>query len=134
MKKLLLILGIGIITLAACTKDETDLPTACVSVKLIKEVCGDAILQIQDSKYYNLGVDGFALEGKIYDHVFTTRFTCQSLAAMPQTLTADRSGLVFNVKLLKEPETADSTCVTCLATLSNAPSKFYITKYAKTCD
>ncbi|MEN9550049.1 MAG: hypothetical protein RIR12_2640 [Bacteroidota bacterium] len=134
MKKILMILGIGVTAFTGCTKNESDLPTACVSVKLIKEVCGDAILQIQDSKYYNLGVDGFALEGKIYDHVFTTRFTCKSLAAMPQTLTTDRSGLVFTVTLLKEPEAVDSTCATCLATLSNAPNKFYNTKYTKTCE
>ncbi|MBX9733525.1 MAG: hypothetical protein K2X37_05655 [Chitinophagaceae bacterium] len=133
MKKQIVALCLVIFLISGCTKNETDLPAGCISVKLIKEMCGNAILQIQDSKYYNLGVDNFTFEGKTYDHVFTTRFSCQSLAAMPQTLTADRSGLVFNIKFLKEPET-DSTCATCLAVLSNTPNKYYATKYMKTCD
>ncbi len=119
---LITLMMVGFFHLACNQKD--DLTTATFRVKIIKEVCNDAIVQLIDSTYKQYAENGFMLEGKIYDQVFFTRFSCQDRTKM-QTLTSDLTGLVVTVKLLNQAK-SDPNCVTCAATVSSRPSKSQI--------
>jgi len=113
---------IGILQMACNQKD--DLTTATFRVKIIKEVCNDAIVQLTDSSYKQYAENGFVFEGKIYDQVFFTRFSCEDRSKM-QTLTSDLTGLVITVKLLSQAK-SEPNCGTCAATVSSRPSKSQI--------
>lgn len=113
---------IGILQLACNQKD--DLATAIFRVKIIKEVCNDAIVQLTDSSYKQYAENGFMFEGKIYDQVFFTRFSCEDRTKM-QTLTSDLAGLVITVKILSQAK-SEPNCGTCAATVSSRPSKSQI--------
>lgn len=106
-----------------CDKSESELTTQEFRVKIIDEVCSNAVLQIQDSVLYQYGTNGFVKNGVTYDHVFTTRFTCADMAQM-QTYTADKTGMVVKIRLLKT-ENAEPNCTTCAAIVPNAPSVFH---------
>lgn len=112
------------LAVAGCSKSSSELPDQLFRVKIIDEVCGNAVVQIQDTAFFAYGVNGYVKADATYEHVFTTRFTCSDLAKM-QTLTADKSGLVVTVKRISEaiPEPG---CVTCTATLPNAPAAFHL--------
>lgn len=110
---------LGLLQLS-CTKKD-DLTTATFQVKIIKEVCNDAIVQLIDTSYKQYTENGFAFEGKTYDHVFFTRFSCKDRTKM-QTLTSDLTGLVVTVKLLKAPK-EEPNCGSCRATVSSRPAK-----------
>ena len=113
---------LGLLQLS-CTKKD-DLTTATFQVKIIKEVCNDAIVQLIDTSYKQYTENGFAFEGKTYDHVFFTRFSCVDRTKM-QTLTSDLTGLVVTVKLLNQAK-SEPNCGTCAATVSSRPSKSQI--------
>ena len=107
----------------ACNQKD-DLTTATFRVKIIKEVCNDAIVQLTDSGYKQYAENGFMFEGKIYNQVFFTRFSCEDRTKM-QTLTSDLTGLVITVKLLSQAK-SEPNCGTCAATVSSRPSKSQI--------
>jgi hypothetical protein len=110
---------LGFFQLACNQKD--DLTTATFRVKIIKEVCNDAILQLTDTSYKQYAENAFLFEGKLYDQVFFTRFSCEDRTKM-QTLTSDLTGLVITIKLVNQTK-SEPNCVTCAATLSSRPSK-----------
>lgn len=110
---------LGLSQLSCAKKD--DLNTATFQVKIIKEICNDAIVQIIDTNYKQYAENGFVFEGKIYDHVFFTRFSCEDRTKM-QTLASDLTGIVITVKLLQNPK-EDPNCGSCRATVSSRPNK-----------
>jgi len=110
-----------------CEKTNSGLPDQSFRIKIIDEICGSAVVQIQDAAFYEYGVNGYVKSDSTYDHVFTTRFSCSDLAKM-QTLTADKSGLVVKVKLIKEAQ-PEPDCVTCAAVVPNAPNRFHLVAF-----
>ncbi len=110
---------LGLLQLS-CTKKD-DLNTATFQVKIIKEVCNDAIVQLTDTSFKQYAENGFAFEGQNYDHVFFTRFSCADRTKM-QTLTSDLTGLVITVKIINQAVT-EPNCATCRATVSSRPNK-----------
>lgn len=110
---------LGLLQLS-CTKKD-DLTTTTFQVKIIKEICNDAILQLTDTSYKQYAENGFLFEGKLYDQVFFTRFSCEDRTKM-QTLTSDLIGLVITIKLVNQTK-SEPNCVTCAATLSSRPTK-----------
>lgn len=112
---LLLLLATG-----GCTKSE--ITEKVFRVKIIDEICSNAVVQIQDPALYQYGVNGYVNAGTMYDHVFTTRFSCADMAKM-QTLTADKKGLVIKIRLI-ENQISEPACSTCAATVPGAPSAF----------
>ncbi len=118
-----LVLAVG----TGCQKTNTELPDQSFRIKIIDEICGSAVVQIQDTAFYEYGVNGYVKADSTYDHVFTTRFSCSDMAKM-QTLTADRSGLVVRVKLIKEAQ-PEPDCVTCAAVVPNAPNRFHLVAF-----
>ena len=115
---------IGIIAFSflqlSCTKDD-NLTNTTFRVKIIREVCNDAIVQLVDKQSSAIAENGFPFEGKTYDNVFFTTFSCADRAKM-QTLTSDLTGLVITVKLLSAPK-EDPNCARCLATVNSRPAK-----------
>ncbi len=104
----------------SCTKND-DLETATFRVKIIKEICNDAIVQLVDIKSKKYAEDDFNFEGQKLDNVFFTTFSCQDRAKM-QTLSNNLSGTVITVRLLNQPK-EDPNCARCLATLATRPNK-----------
>lgn len=104
----------------SCTKND-NLSLATFRVKIIKEICNDAILQLVDKKSTEYAEDNFVFEGQTLDNVFFTTFSCQDKAKL-QTLTSDLSGTVITVRLTKEQK-EDPNCGRCRATVSSRPSK-----------
>ena len=104
----------------SCNKED-DLTTTTFRVKIIKEICNDAIVQLVDSTSKANAEDGFVFEGRTFDNVFFTTFSCADKAKM-QTLTSDLTGLVITVKLLQAPK-EDPNWGSCRATVSSRPNK-----------
>ena len=123
MKKTLAIvlISIGFIGIS-CEKTEVAYITTPFKVKIIGEICGNAVVQIQDTAFYQYGMDGFTKDGVSYNHVFTTQFSCSDLEKL-QTLTANKTGLVVKVQLLNSAK-SEPNCVKCEAAVPNAPSLF----------
>ncbi|WP_026763003.1 hypothetical protein [Sediminibacterium salmoneum] len=115
---------IGIIAFSflqlSCTKND-NLTNTTFRVKIIKEVCNDAIVQLVDKQSSEIAENGFAFEGKTYNNVFFTTFSCADRNKM-QTLTSDLTGLVITVKLLSAPKD-EPNCGRCRATVGSRPGK-----------
>lgn len=109
---------------SGCDKSTAELEKATFHVKVIDEICGNAVVQIQDSTLYQYGVNGYVKADSTYDHVFTTRFSCADMAKL-QTFTADKSGIVIKVKLIKDAP-QEQACIRCAATLANPPAIFHL--------
>lgn len=118
--------------LTGCEKTEEELLQQCFKVKILDEVCGTAVMQIQDEAYYKYGVNGYQLDGVTYDHVFSTELSCADLSKF-QTLAPSLRGLVVNIKILKQKE-YDPACVRCAAIVPNAPAKWIPVKFSEKCN
>jgi hypothetical protein len=59
---------LGLLQLS-CTKKD-DLTTTTFQVKIIKEICNDALVQLIDPSYKQYAENGFLFEDKLYDQVF----------------------------------------------------------------
>lgn len=103
-----------------CTKSGT--AEKGFRVKIIDEVCSNAVVQIQEPALYQYGVNGYVNADSTYDHVFTTRFSCADMAKM-QTLTPNKKGLVIRIRLI-ETQISEPACSTCAATVPGAPAAF----------
>lgn len=120
MKNILIVISAFSFLQISCNKED-DLVTTSFRVKIIKEVCNDAIVQLTDSSYKQYAENGFMFEGKLYDQVFFTTFSCSDKAKM-QTLTSDLTGLIITVKILNAPK-EDPNCGRCLSTVNSRPNK-----------
>ncbi|HCL05251.1 MAG TPA: hypothetical protein DHW64_04480 [Chitinophagaceae bacterium] len=133
MKKIILsALTCLTLILSGCDKTEEELLQQCFKVKILDEVCGTAVVQIQDEAYFKYGVNGYQLDGVTYDHVFSTELSCADLTKF-QTLAASLRGLVVDVKMLKQME-YDPACTRCAAIVPNAPAKWIPIKFSENCN
>jgi len=105
---------------SSCSKSE--ISEKVFRVKIIDEVCSNAVVQIQDPALYQYGVNGYVNADSTYDHVFTTRFSCADMAKM-QTYTANKKGLVIKIRLI-DNMISEPACSTCAATVPGAPAAF----------
>lgn len=132
MKKIILAAVVCFTTiLTGCEKTEEELLAQCFKVKILNEVCGTAVVQIQDPEYFKYGVNGYQLDGVTYDHVFSTELSCADLTKL-QTFAASLRGLVVDVKMLKQME-YDPACTRCAAVVPNAPAKWIPLKFTENC-
>jgi len=117
---------------SSCEKTEEELLQQCFTIKILDEVCGTAVVQIQNEEYYKYGVNGYQLDGVTYDHVFSTELSCADLTKF-KTLSASLRGLVVDVKMLKQME-YDPACTRCAAIVPNAPAKWIPIKFSENCN
>jgi len=119
-------------TFASCEKNDVDLENEdCIKVKVLAEICGTAVLQIQNSKYYNLGEKGWSQDnGKTtYDNVFFTVFSCEDMEYIAKEYAGKAEGKTLNVKIQDKFEMGN--CAVCLAIVANPPSTKQNVKVAK---
>lgn len=120
---------------AGCEKTEQTSTEGCVQVKILDAVCNTAVLQILDPNYYYLGENGYQKDGITYDHVFATVLPCKladtTLPGRPNQGVADKP---LYVKIIDQPEPSDPNCGTCLAVVSNAPSKWLHISVSQQCN
>lgn len=116
---LIAILAFGFLQIS-CNKED-DIETATFRVKIIKEICNDAIVQLVDIKSKKIAEDDFNFEGQNLDNVFFTTFSCLDRARI-QTQSNNLSGTVITIRLLNQPK-EDPNCARCLATLATRPNK-----------
>jgi hypothetical protein len=116
---------------SACDKSSSELQDQCFEVKILNEICGNAVVQILDPKLFDYGENGYQLDGISYNHVFTTRFSCADMSKMSASASSLK-GLQIKVKATDRHED-DPYCTRCAATISNAPHKFVLLKIAADC-
>ena len=119
-------LGLLILGIWSCEKENLPLDESCIQVKVIDDVCGHAIMQIISPEFVSLGEDNWTdYDGNIYDGVFSTFLDCEDLEKMVG------KGDVFYVRLADEPRSQN--CVVCLAIPAKMPETFYNIQIAEDC-
>lgn len=132
MKKIILATLICFTTIfSGCEKTEEELLQQCFKAKILDEICGTAVLQIQDPAYYQFGIDGYQLDGVTYDHVFSTELSCADLGSLQTNNTLLR-GREINIKILKQAQ-YDPACIRCASLVLNAPAKWIPIKLSNEC-
>lgn len=86
-------------------------------VKVVATLCGYAILEITDARYFEYGMNWVDGSGKSYEHVFGTEFPC---------FTDAKTGEIITIQLLDKPEVSDSGCVRCEAYLETPEKKYFV--------
>lgn len=114
------------IGLAVWSCEERDLPpNNCIQVKLVEELCGQAILQVMDPAYYGIAEDSWEnSNGDVLTHVFTTNLACQQIPT---------DGSVFYVKLESQMPQTLASCSVCFAMLAHTPSTFHYVSIQTNC-
>lgn len=87
--------------------------TGTFKSKLISSFCAYNIVQIQDSAFYNYGMEWTDTQGKTYRHVFAVKNHCDFSTANLKI------GEIFNCKIIEKP-TIES-CSVCMGFME-APS------------
>ena len=114
------------IGLAVWSCEERDLPSNnCIQVKLVEELCGQAILQVMDPAYYGIAEDSWQnSNGDMLNHVFSTNLACQQIPT---------DGSVFYVKLESQMPQTLASCIVCKALLAHTPSTFHYVSIQTNC-
>lgn len=124
MKKLFSVSVLGILLLfSSCDKNDADgRRDECFEATIIAEICGNAVLQINDKDFEDLGVDGWTSLEVVYDNVFFTRFNCSELSYFGKLARPSLTGLKVKVSVIDSKDWG--SCAVCQAALSNPPSKY----------
>jgi hypothetical protein len=110
--------------LIGCEDEDTPNAGGCVQVKLVKTLCGQAILEILDPDYFHKGQSWVDGSGEEYRNVFSTLFPCD----FNETL---NPGDEFIIRFTDKA--AEENCARCKALLPG-PEKFsFITHCLPTC-
>ena len=114
------------IGLSVWSCEERDLPSNnCIQVKLVEELCGQAILQVMDPAYYGIAEDSWQnSNGDVLTHVFSTNLACQQIPT---------DGSVFYVKLESQMPQTLASCIVCKALLAHTPSTFHYVSIQTNC-
>ncbi len=124
MKRLcLLLFSITILTLTAC---DNDIETSCIEVKLITQVCGNAVLQVVNG-YQGLNLETWTDQnGVSHQNTFST-FMDPCAEDYPENL--DDS---FFIKFADTRE--NTNCIVCLAMLANMPQTYIDINFVAPCN
>lgn len=110
-----------LIQIQSCEKSSATPESSCFRAKLIGQICGEAIFQILDPAFYDLGEKGWINLDKNYDNEFHSFLTCTDMTYLGQIAAPSVVGLEVSLELMKE--NTDSNCAVCKATFANAPKK-----------
>lgn len=124
MKKFLII----IITFLFWSCQEEEIGNSnCVPVKLVDEICGNAIMEVLAAEYYGLTDATFQrTDGTILKNVFGTSIACLE-GTKPEI------GSTFYIEVVASESIVAAECVQCLAIFDTMPAKFHFIKLAKNC-
>ena len=82
-------------------------------LKLLASTCAHHVVQIQDSAFYDWGINWTNSQGTSYEHVFTVQNHCEFVRA------GIRAGEEFTARVVRNAQ--GDGCVTCLAYLETPP-------------
>jgi hypothetical protein len=91
----------------------------CLEVSIISELCGNAILKIENPLYYYLGETANG-----HNNVFLTSFNCEDIGK-------EKDG-TFYVELVDDNQSG--ACADCLAIIDYQGDKKYPVKIVEACD
>lgn len=84
-------LGILFTAFVACEDVATiDEPVDCVEVKLVYELCNQAVLQLLSPNTSGLELGTYEQDGVTYENVFKTFFHCEQMSQLPSDSTSFR--------------------------------------------
>ena len=104
---------------------------SCVKVKLVKELCGQAILKILDPAYYDKGQSWTDGDGVNHENVFLTLLPCNISDNFGDGSGAIEDGQEFYIQFADSME--GDTCARCKALL-HGPEKFNHITIPATCE
>lgn len=114
--QLFFITGLVAIIFNACEKDEP--LTAVFKAKYVVGMCGQNIIEILDSNYYDKGINWSNSNGQKFEHVFTVQNHCDfSVANL-------NAGEVFNCQIIAKPGVND--CAVCMAYMETPPKAWNV--------
>ena len=97
MKKLLiLICTASIVTLQSCDDGLTEPLAHCTEVKVITELCNQAVIQVINPESIQVELGSIEIDGVNYNNVFKTFFHCEQMPNVPM------DGSVFRIKPISE--------------------------------
>lgn len=117
-KVIIVLLSLGAL---ACEDKNCEPNTNCVRVKLVKELCGQAILQILDESYFSWGQSWEDGDGVQYENVFTTLLPCELSDNFGDGSGTIEPGDEFTIRFTGNQH--DDECARCKALL-DGPEKF----------
>ena len=98
-KPIYFLTGVLFIFMVACEEAATiDEPVDCIEVKLIYELCNQAVIQLVSPNTSQLELGTFEVDGITYENVFKTFFHCEQL---DQALTDSAS---FRIRPINEDD------------------------------
>ena len=126
MKNALSILIVSLFLLSAsCDDEKLSASKFCVPVELLRSVCGNAVFQIQDSRFYHygetLGND---------ENVFLAALECNLPDALDLAVQGSQQE-IFYAEL--NPENFDGNCASCLAMVNYTGDKKYLIRLHELC-
>lgn len=110
---------IAFILFSCDQKSETS--GSCVRVKLVKELCGQAVLKILDAAYFGKGQDWDDGNGVVHQHVFSTVLPCNMDGHLTDDSGVIQPGVEFQIQFTEVA--GDDQCARCKALL-DGPEKF----------
>ena len=114
---------IALFSLSSCNNE---LDTNCIEVRIIEDVCGNAILQVVQGKS-DLKLNSWTnYDGEVFENVFGT-FLDPCTVNYPE----NREDTFF-VALSDSRERTD--CIVCLALLSSMPEEFHYVRIVNPCE
>lgn len=117
MKNLFLIVaGITALAFSGCEK-ETYL-TETFRAKYVAGMCGQNIIQILDSAYFDKGINWTNSSGQAFERVFTVQNSCDFSKANMS------AGEEFTCRLIADPGKND--CIVCMAYMETPPKAWNI--------
>ena len=101
-------------------------PQNCIEVRLVAELCGQAVLQLVNDVHFGLGENGWEWNEVVYNNVFSTDLSCEMMENMP------RDGSSFTIRLVEDQDPGN--CAVCLALFSGRPDSFHYVEMTENCD
>lgn len=119
-------LGLLSVGLWACEEDTVPLDGSCIEVRLVADICGQAVIQVLSPHAETLDLGSYThWEDGTFDDVFGTFLDCEDMDRLP------RDGSSFRIKIIEEP--MPQTCAVCLALLADMPEERYHMRIVTDC-
>lgn len=125
MKNALLLIVSLFLLSASCNDEKLSLSKTCVPVKMLRSICGQAVFQIQDSRFYHYG-ESVGNE----ENVFVAALEC-NLPDAVSLGTREPQEEIFYAEL--DPENFNGNCASCLAMVNYEGQKHYQVRLHEVC-
>lgn len=125
MKNVLLLIVSVFLLSASCQDESPSVSKTCIPVKLLRSVCGNAVFQIQDSRFYQYG-ESVGNEA----NVFVAALECN----LPDAVilgAQEPQQEIFYAEL--DPENFNGNCASCLAMVNYEGQKHYQVRLHEVC-